>query len=76
MNFNLEVIYEDGVLKPVEPLKGYPEHSHIHIVIIPDSIKSADKFSQSQVIEDGEDLIQEIKEIWNPSLAKLEKDFS
>jgi len=29
----IEAIYENGVLRPLEPLKGFPEHSKLKITI-------------------------------------------
>ena len=35
----IEVIYEDNVLKPVNPIKGLAEHEKISIIIYPNRSK-------------------------------------
>lgn len=33
MTTTIEAIYENGVLRPVKPLQGVPEHSVVHLTI-------------------------------------------
>jgi len=65
MEDTVEAVYENGMLRPIRPLEGIAEHSHVHIVVL-DEIKPATPNPA------GEHDKLELDELWPPTPMKFE----
>jgi predicted DNA-binding antitoxin AbrB/MazE fold protein len=50
----IEAIYENGVLRPIRPLKGYPEHSKLKITIEVEAIEPHPLLQFAGILSDEE----------------------
>ena len=50
----IEAIYENGVLRPLEPLTGFPEHSKLKITIEAEEIKPHPLLQFAGILSDEE----------------------
>ena len=51
MYLSIEAVYENGVLRPLEPL-GLAEQQHVHVTIIPRAPKVLDEWLDHRFIEE------------------------
>jgi predicted DNA-binding antitoxin AbrB/MazE fold protein len=51
MSFSIEAVYENGVLRPLEPL-GLAEQQHVHVTITPAKPRILDELLDHKFIEE------------------------